>query len=149
MTYVDGFVIPVPKKNLQAYRRMAAEGCKMWMQHGALDYKECVAEDMQNKWGMSFTSLIKPKPGETIVFSWIVFESRAARDRVNARVMKDPRMAEMPQSMPFDMKRMVYGGFDVIVEASKLAARGRRRTPALRARATRAARAVRKRAAMS
>jgi uncharacterized protein YbaA (DUF1428 family) len=118
MSYVDGFVIPVPKKNLKAYARMAKEGAAMWMKHGALDYKECVGDDLQTKWGMPFPRLLKLKPGETVVFSYIVFKSRAHRDRVNAKVMKDPRVADMcdPKSMPFDVKRMYYGGFKVIVD---------------------------------
>ena len=114
MKYVDGFVIPVPKKNLKIYARMAKMGAKMWMKYGALDYKECVAEDLKNKWGMSFPQMMELKPGETVVFSYIVFKSRAHRDRVNARVMKEmEKMGEM--DMPFDVKRMAYGGFKVLV----------------------------------
>jgi uncharacterized protein YbaA (DUF1428 family) len=117
MRYVDGFVIPVPKKNLKTYTRMAKMGARMWMKYGALDYKECVGEDMKNKWGMSFPQMIKLKPGETVVFSYIVFKSRAHRDRVNAKVMKEmEKMGEMTE-IPFDVKRMVYGGFNVLVEA--------------------------------
>jgi uncharacterized protein YbaA (DUF1428 family) len=116
MSYVDGFVIPVPKKNLKTYARMARQGAKMWMKHGALDYRECVGDDLQPKWGMPFPKLLKLKPGETAVFSYIVFKSRAHRDRVNAKVMKDPEMTGSPQEMPFDMKRMVYGGFKTLVE---------------------------------
>ncbi|NOT27243.1 MAG: DUF1428 domain-containing protein [Acidobacteria bacterium] len=114
MSYVDGFVIPVPKKNIKAYRKMAAMGKKAWLKHGALDYKECVGDDLAAKWGMPFTRLLKLKPGETAVFSYIVFKSRAHRDRVNAKVMKD--MGNVPMDMPFDMKRMAYGGFKTIVE---------------------------------
>ena len=117
MSYVDGFVIPVPEKKLDAYVRMAKMGKKMWLKHGALDYKECVGEDLENKWGTTFPKMMKLKPGETVVFSYIVFKSRAHRDRVNAKVMKEmEKMGDMPD-MPFDVKRMVYGGFKVLVEA--------------------------------
>ena len=116
MSYVDGFVIPVPKKNLKAYARMARQGARMWMKHGALDYKECVGDDLQSKWGMPFPKLLKLKPGETAVFSYIVFKSRAHRDRVNAKVMKEMEQMGPPKEMPFDMKRMVYGGFKTLVE---------------------------------
>lgn len=117
--YVDGFVIPIPKKTIPAYRRMAAKACKIWREHGALDYKECVGEDLVTKMAMPFTKGIKSKPGETVVFSWITYKSRAHRDKVNAKVMKDPRIAAMcdPKDMPFDCKRMLYGGFSVIVSA--------------------------------
>ena len=115
--YVDGFVLPVPKKNLGAYRRMAQMGAKVWRENGALEYRECVGDDLNVKWGKTFPRQIKLNRGETVVFSWIVFKSRAHRDRVNAKVMKDPRMAEAPKSMPFDLKRMLYGGFKVIVDA--------------------------------
>jgi len=118
MKYVDGYVLPVPKKNLPAYRRMAAKAGKVWREHGALQFRECVGEDLKTKKIKSFPSLVKPKPGETVVFSWIVFKSRAHRDAVNAKVMKDPRLAEMMdmKSMPFDPKRMAYGGFEVMVD---------------------------------
>jgi uncharacterized protein YbaA (DUF1428 family) len=116
MAYVDGFVLPVPKKNLKAYTRMAQLGGKVWKEHGALEYFECVGDDLDVKMGLPFTKAFKPKPGETVVFSWIVYKSRAHRDKVNAKVMKDPRMAKAPQPMPFDFKRMVYGGFKVIVK---------------------------------
>ena len=116
MRYVDGYVMPVPKKNLKAYARMARMGAKIWMKHGALDYKECVGEDLKTKWGMPFSRLMKLKPGETVVFSYVVFKSRAHRDRVNAKVMKEmEKMGDMKE-MPFDIKRMVYGGFKVLVE---------------------------------
>lgn len=117
MHYVDGYVLPVPKKNLNTYARMAKMGAKMWLKHGALDYKECVAEDLKTKWGMPFSKMMKLKPDETVVFSWIVFKSRAHRDRVNAKVMKEMEKMGGMKEMPFDMKRMVYGGFKVIVEA--------------------------------
>ena len=118
MKYVDGFVLPVPKKNLTAYRRMAAKAGKVWREHGALQFRECVGDDLKTKKIKSFPSLVKPKPGETVVFSWIVFKSRAHRDAVNARVMKDPRLAKMMdmKAMPFDSKRMAYGGFSVMVD---------------------------------
>lgn len=118
MTYVDGYVLPVPKKNLAAYRKMAALGNKVWREHGALDYKECAGDDLDTKFGMPFGKAMKLKPGETVVFAWITFKSKAHRDRVNAKVMKDPRMQPPgPKEMPFDVKRMTYGGFNVIVGA--------------------------------
>jgi uncharacterized protein YbaA (DUF1428 family) len=117
--YVDGFVLPVPKKKLEAYRRISAKAGKVWREHGALDYRECAGEDLEVKEGMGvpFRRLAKAKPGETVVFSWIVYKSRAHRDRVNKKVMKDPRLAKMmdPKTMPFDVKRMAYGGFETIV----------------------------------
>ena len=117
--YVDGYVIPIPKKHLAHYRRMAQKAGKVWREHGALEYRECVGEDLKTKWGISFPRRIRCKPSETVIFSWIVFKSRAHRDRVNAKVMKDPRIAGMVDDspMPFDMKRMVYGGFKTLVEA--------------------------------
>ena len=115
MSYVDGFVIPVPKKNLKTYVKMARLGKKMWMKHGALDYKECVGDDLKTKWGTPFSRIMKLKPGETVVFSYIVFKSRAHRDRVNARVMKDMAAIGAPKDMPFEVKRMVYGGFKALV----------------------------------
>ncbi len=117
--YVDGYVLPVPKKNLQAYRRMAQKAGKIWREHGALDYKECAGDDLKKtEWTVPFTRMMKLKPGETVVFAYIVFKSRTDRDRVNAKVMKDPRIKDMdPNKMPFDFKRMVYGGFKVLVDA--------------------------------
>ncbi|MBI4719550.1 MAG: DUF1428 domain-containing protein [Planctomycetes bacterium] len=119
MSYVDGYVLPVPRKNLPAYRRMAKLGAEVWRSHGALEYRECVGDDLNVKFGVPFPRLVKPKAGETVVFAWIVYKSRAHRDRVNAKVMKDPRLAKMMETvkMPFDCKRMVYGGFKVLVEA--------------------------------
>jgi uncharacterized protein YbaA (DUF1428 family) len=115
--YVDGFVIPIPKRNLDAYRRMARKAGKVWLEHGALEYRECVAEDVKPGKLTSFPQSVKLKRGETVVFSWIVYRSRAHRDRVNAKVMDDPRIAGMdPKEMPFDAKRMIFGGFDVIVD---------------------------------
>jgi uncharacterized protein YbaA (DUF1428 family) len=116
--YVDGFVLPLPTKNIEAYRRMAQKAAKVWREHGALEYRECVGEDLDVKMGMPFPRKIKLKPGETLVFAWIVYKSRAHRDRVNAKVMKDPRLAmDDSKQMPFDVKRMMYGGFEVLVEA--------------------------------
>jgi uncharacterized protein YbaA (DUF1428 family) len=117
MPYVDGFLIPVPKKNLGIYQKMAVLGRKMWMKHGALEYRECIGDDLKVKWGMPFTKLLRLKPGETAVFSWIVYKSKAHRNAVNAKVMKDPLMNEAPKKMPFDMKKMCYGGFKIAVEA--------------------------------
>lgn len=116
--YVDGFVLPVPKKNLQAYRRFAQKAGKVWREHGALEYRECVGDDVKMGKLTSFPQSVKLKPGETVVFSWIVFKSRAHRDRVNAKVMKDPRLADMmdPKALPFDGKRMVYGGFELVLD---------------------------------
>ena len=115
--YVDGFVLPVPKKNLAAYRRMARKAGRVWREHGALEFMENVADDVKpGKW-TSFPKSVKLKPDEVVVFSWIVFKSRAQRDRVNARVMKDPRLASMMdmKALPFDGKRMFWGGFSNIV----------------------------------
>jgi uncharacterized protein YbaA (DUF1428 family) len=119
VSYVDGFVVPVPKKNLQAYRRMSRKAGKVWREHGALEYRECAADDVKVGKLTSFPRSVKLKRGETVVFSWIVFKSRVHRDRVNARVMKDPRLSSMmdPKAMPFDTKRMIYGGFNVVVDA--------------------------------
>lgn len=120
MRYLDGFVLPVPKKNLAAYRRMAQKAGKVWRKHGALDYKECVGDDLNPKWAVPFPKIAKLKPGETVVFAYIVFKSRAHRDRVNAKVMKDPFMNDpeyKDKPMPFDVKRMAYGGFKVLVDA--------------------------------
>ena len=113
MAYVDGFVIPVPMKNMQAYRRMAKKAGEVWREHGALEYHECFADDVKVGKRTSFPRSVKLKPREVVVFSWIVYKSRSHRDRVNAKVMKDPRLADMmdPKSLPFDGKRMIYGGF--------------------------------------
>jgi uncharacterized protein YbaA (DUF1428 family) len=118
MKYVDGYVVPVPKKKLKAYAAIAQKAGTIWREHGALDYKECAGEDLNVKFGVPFSRQMKIKPGETVVFAYVVFKSRAHRDRVNAKVMKDPRIANMcdPKDMPFDCKRMVYGGFNVIVD---------------------------------
>lgn len=116
--YVDGYVVPVPKKKLAAYRRMAQKAGKIWREHGALEVRECVADDVKPGKHTSFPQSVKLKPSETVVFSYIVYNSRAQRDRVNAKVMKDPRLASMmdPKKMPFDGKRMFWGGFKGIVE---------------------------------
>jgi uncharacterized protein YbaA (DUF1428 family) len=115
--YVDGFLIPIPKRNLGTYRRMAQGGARAWMKHGALGYYECVGDDLKNKWGVSFLRVARAKPGETVVLAWILFKSKAHRDKVNAKVMKDPMMHEAPKVIPFDVKKMGYGGFRVIVKA--------------------------------
>ena len=117
MAYVDGFVLPVPKKKLQAYRRMAQKAGKVWREHGALEFRECVADDVKPGKRTSFPQSVRLKKGETVFFSYIVYKSRADRDRVNARVMKDKRIAGMDmKDMPFDAKRMIYGGFKVLVD---------------------------------
>ena len=118
MKYVDGYVLPVPKKNLAAYRRMALAAGKIWREHGALEFRECVGDDLTVKQVVPFPKTLKLKAGETVIFSWIMFKSRADRDRVNAKVMKDPRLAKMMdmKASPFDPKRIVYGGFKAIVD---------------------------------
>ena len=117
MAYVDGFVLPVPTRKLAQYRKMAAKAGKIWMEYGALEFKECVGDDLHPKGVLPFTRLARVKKGETVVFSFIVYKSRAHRDAVNKKVMKDPRMDMSPGSMPFDVKRMAYGGFKVLVDA--------------------------------
>ncbi len=118
MSYVDGFVLPVPMKNMAAYKRMARKAGKVWREHGALDYIEAVADDVKPGKLTSFPQSVKLKAGETVVFAYIVYRSRAHRDRVNAKVMKDPRLKSMmdPKSMPFDARRMIWGGFKVMVQ---------------------------------
>ncbi len=118
MAYVDGFVLPVPKKNLAAYRRMARKAGKVWREHGALEYRECFADDVKRGKVTSFPQSVNLKRGETVVFAWIVYRSRAHRDRVNAKVMKDPRLADMmdPKESPFDAGRMFWGGFEMAVD---------------------------------
>jgi uncharacterized protein YbaA (DUF1428 family) len=120
MRYVDGFVLPVPRKKLAAYRRMAQKAGKVWREHGALEFYECVADDVKPGKVTSFPQSVKLKRGETVFFSYIVYKLRKHRDRVNAKVMKDPRIKEEMgdfKDMPFDAKRMIYGGFKVLVEA--------------------------------
>jgi uncharacterized protein YbaA (DUF1428 family) len=116
--YVDGFVVPVPLRNLDAYRRMAEQAGKIWMEHGALQFWECVGDDVQPGKVTSFPQSVQLKDDETVVFSWILYNSREHRDSVNAKVMEDPRMKDMmdPKSMPFDGMRMFWGGFKTLVE---------------------------------
>lgn len=116
--YVDGFVIPIPTKNLGAYRRVATQASKLWKEHGALDYRECVGDDLDIKGVLPFPKLTKAKPEETVVFAWITYRSRKHRDQVNAKVMADPRLAKMcdPKNPLFDCKRMAYGGFKTLVK---------------------------------
>jgi uncharacterized protein YbaA (DUF1428 family) len=120
MKYVDGFIVPVPKKNLGDYKKLARKAGKIWREYGALDYQEFVADDVKpGKW-TSFPQSVKLKPNEVVIFSFIVYKSRAQRDKINAKVMKDPRLAKMMskegmQTMPFDGKRMIYGGFKGLV----------------------------------
>jgi uncharacterized protein YbaA (DUF1428 family) len=118
--YADGFLLAVPKRKLAEYRKISQQAGKVWKEYGALEYIESVGDDLKVKMGMglSFTKVAKPKPGEVVVFSWILYKSRGDRDRINKKVMKDPRLANMmdPKSMPVDMKRMTYGGFNVIVD---------------------------------
>ncbi len=115
--YVDGFVIPIPKKKLKAYLKMAQLGRKVWLEHGALDYMECVGDDLKVPFGLPFPKGIKLKLGETVVFSFIVYKSKAHRTKVNAEVMKDPRLMAAcdPKNTPFDVNRMLYGGFSAVV----------------------------------
>ena len=119
MSYVDGFIVPVPKKKMPAYRRMAKREGKIWREHGALEYREWIADDVKVGKRTSFPRSVKLKPDETVVFSWIVYKSRAQRDAVNAKVMKDPRLAGMMnlKTIPFDAKRMIWGGFKPLVQA--------------------------------
>ncbi len=118
MSYVDGFVVPVPKKKLADYKRMARKAGKVWREHGAIAYVECVGDDVPKGKTTSFPQSVKLKPGEVVVFSWIVYKTRAQRDRINKKVMADPRLAEMmdPKGLPFDGKRMFWGGFKSMVE---------------------------------
>ncbi len=117
--YVDGFLLALPKANLDAYRKIAELAAKVWREHGALEYRECVAEDVDVKFGIPFPKQMNANPDETVIMAWIVYASKAERDRINELVMKDPRLCEGmdPEKMPFDCKRMVYGGFDILVDA--------------------------------
>ena len=119
MAYVDGYVIPVPRKNLPAYMKMATAASKIFRKHGATQVRECAGDDLDVSWGgVAFPKQMKLKRGETVVFSWVEFRSKADRDRVNKKVMADPAMKKiMPKKNPFDWKRMVYGGFKVGVDA--------------------------------
>jgi uncharacterized protein YbaA (DUF1428 family) len=121
MLYVDGFVLAIPRKNIKAYRQIAQKAGRIWREYGALEYREAVGDDLKVRWGVPFTRLARARKGETVVFSWIVYRSRAQRDRINAKIVKDPRLAAMmnPKNPPFDMKRMAYGGFKIIVRADK------------------------------
>jgi uncharacterized protein YbaA (DUF1428 family) len=116
--YADGFVFPIPKKNLRTYKRIAQAAGRIWMEYGALEYRECIGDDLKVKGAVAFPRLARAKRGETVVFSWIVYKSRADRNRIVAKLMKDPRITSMMNntSMPFDMKRMAYGGFRVLVD---------------------------------
>lgn len=114
--YVDGFLLPLPKKNIAAYKKISAAAGRIWREHGALEYRECIGHDLNVSFGLPFPKQMKLKPGETVVFSWIVYKSKAHRDRVNARVMADPRVQMEGQVMPFDSKRMACGGFNVLVD---------------------------------
>ncbi|HEV8245890.1 MAG TPA: DUF1428 domain-containing protein [Polyangiaceae bacterium] len=118
MAYVDGFVVPVPKDKLDKYREAANKAGAIWCEHGALAYHECIADDVKPGEVTSFPQSVLLKPDETVVFAWILYDSRAQRDAVNAKVMNDPRMADMmkPESMPFDGKRMFWGGFQTMVD---------------------------------
>jgi uncharacterized protein YbaA (DUF1428 family) len=119
--YVDGFVLPIAAKNIAAYRRMAKAASAVWMEHGALEYRECIGDDMSPKMPATFPKMLENKRGDTVIFSWIVYRSKQHRDRVIAKVMKDPRILAMmdPENNPFDVDRMLYGGFRVMVEAIK------------------------------
>lgn len=118
MEYVDGFVLAVPKKKLQVYRKLAQKAAKIWLEYGALEYREAVGDDMDVKFGVPFPKLAKAKPDEVVVFAWIVYKSRAHRDKVNKKVMADERLRDMcGKDMPFDAKRMAYGGFNIMVKA--------------------------------
>lgn len=118
MPYVDGYLLAVKKKNVPAYRRLALKAAKIWREHGALEVRECIGDHLDTKYGTPYPRLIKTKRDETVIFSWIVFKSRAHRDKVNAKVIADPRLTGMDMnSMPFDPKRMSFGGFAVLVAA--------------------------------
>lgn len=114
--YVDGFVLPVKKKRMEEYKKLAKKASKIFLENGALEYKECVGDDMNVQWALPFPKMAKAKKDETVVFSWVVYKSRAHRDRVNKKMMNDPRMKDMPKDMPFDMKHMAYGGFKTIID---------------------------------
>lgn len=118
MEYVDGFVLAIPRRKLGAYQKLAKRAGKIWKEYGALQYRECVGHDLKASFGIAFPKLIKQKPGEIVIFSWITYKSKAQRDRIMKKVMEDQRLADMmdPNNMPFDMKRMAYGGFQTIVK---------------------------------
>ncbi|NOT07992.1 MAG: DUF1428 domain-containing protein [Gemmatimonadales bacterium] len=118
MPYVDGFVLPIPKRKVQAYLRIARVAGRLWKKYGALEYRECVGDDLRVKGAVSFLRMARAKPGETVLFAWIVYKSKAHRDRVNAKVMKDPRLLAMmePAQKVADMRRMAMGGFKTLVD---------------------------------
>jgi alkaline phosphatase len=118
MSYVDGFLLPLPKAKIVEYKKMSKKASKIWMKHGALEYRECVGDDLTPPWALAFPKLMKLKDDEAVIFAWIVYKSKAHRDRVNKKVMSDPQMnADMEgKQMPFDVKKMAYGGFKTIVE---------------------------------
>jgi len=118
MSYVDGYLLKVPADRLEDYRKMAEKGSETWMKHGALDYKECVSDDINPNFGRPFTQIMEAESTDVIIFAYVVFKSREHRDEVNAKVMSDPAMTECgdPNNMPFDCTQMVYGGFKTIVE---------------------------------
>ena len=118
MPYVDGFIVPVPKDKIEAYRAMSIAAGQIWREHGALEFRECMADDVKPGKLTSFPQSVDMQDGETVFFSWIVYNSREERDVVNEKVMKDPRMADMmqPENMPFDGKRLIYGGFEMLVD---------------------------------
>ena len=116
-TYVDGFVIPIKKSTVGAYKKMAALGCKMWMKHGALAYYECIGDDLNIAWGLTFPKMCQLKAGETVIFAFIVYKSKAHRNQVNKKVLADPAMNMEGQKMPFDMKRFAMGGFKTLVQS--------------------------------
>ncbi len=118
MLYVDGFVVPLPKKNIDAYRAMSLRCGAIWREHGALQFRECIGDDVKPGKLTSFPQSVNLEDGEVVAFSWIVYASRASRDAVNEKVMNDPRMTDMmkPENLPFDGKRMIYGGFEMIVD---------------------------------
>ena len=116
MTYVDGFVVAVPKQNLEAYKALARKAGEVWKEHGAIAYVECIGDDVPYGKLTSFPRAVQAKDDETVVFSWIVYASRAQRDEINAKVMADPRLKAEMASMPFDGKRMIYGGFETFLE---------------------------------
>lgn len=115
--YVDAFVLPLPKDKIEAYRQLAETAAQVWIDHGALQYRECIGEDMEVSFGVPFPKMMQTAPEETVVFAWIVYPSREDRDRINAAAMADPRLNCDPAAMPFDCQRMVYGGFQTLVEA--------------------------------
>ena len=117
MAYVDGFVLPIPEGNVDTYKKMARKAGKIWREHGALEYRECVGDDLDINGVLPFTKGIKTKPGETVIFAWVVYKSKADRNRIVKKVFADPRMHDDGSEMPFDMKRMMYGGFKVLVDA--------------------------------